>query len=625
MPGFGAVRPAMDPEDEEQQAAPPAPEMPGGQLDTEQLAAAATPSPAPGANDEVDQYLADNPVPPKEPQVEPPPAPVRNPDGTVNAQQTEAQILEQQGQNQAQGEQAVRAKGAAETSKLKEELDVANKEAEIKAQVEKDTQAAIGVANQRTQEWLDRYQTEAEKFNKMSLHDYWQDKSTGNKILAGIAMVSGAVGKGDNPGMQIINNAIERDFRLQTRNIERQRSSMEQAKEGYNLALTSKQQALADVNMKKAAALDSTAAQLVSIKLKQGIPLQQAQTDADVVALRDKANHARLETVQAIHRAQVDDARLQIEKERADAAALVAQARARKLKGGGGGGGGGAMAKFVEAAGKLKTGDPIPPELAVLGRQAGLKPNQVATEVDKYRNSAGKSAAGGVKAAEAEAKDIDTAVKEFKEQIVGTARTKGLGPQLNAVEAMREGLEKAIKSGNQDAIKAASVKAMEQAGTLMSGGKLTNAQIHILDTLKSSPDQWMEKWGQMTGQPVAGKGFLGRLRMLIDGAGDEMAEQIKQVREAGMNEFLGPGGMADTPGKKAHFLQRNTGMYSGLSWKGKKLFPEDAKAMAGGEGAAPASSGPSRAERARAILKDPAKKARLSDQELAQIVKMSQE
>lgn len=54
-----------------------------------------------------------------------------------------------------------------------------------------------------------------------------------------------------------------------------------------------------------------------------------------------------------------------------------------------------ALQAFVEASNKLNPGEPITPEVAKLGVDAGFKPNQIATEVDRYRNSDAKSLKGG--------------------------------------------------------------------------------------------------------------------------------------------------------------------------------------------------------------------------------------
>jgi hypothetical protein len=54
----------------------------------------------------------------------------------------------------------------------------------------------------------------------------------------------------------------------------------------------------------------------------------------------------------------------------------------------------GALQDFVKAANDLKPGEAIPPQIAALGVSAGFKPNQIAAEADRYRNSDTKSMKG---------------------------------------------------------------------------------------------------------------------------------------------------------------------------------------------------------------------------------------
>ena len=95
--------------------------------------------------------------------------------------------------------------------------------------------------------------------------------------------------------------------------------------------------------------------------------------------------------------------------------ANAAMAKVHKGKGGGGGSGD-AMAAFIDAAGQLKPGEAIPADLARLGIKAHLKPNQIATEVEKYRNSGAKSekiaGAGGLADERQAAKEADQWRKE---------------------------------------------------------------------------------------------------------------------------------------------------------------------------------------------------------------------
>jgi hypothetical protein len=554
--------------------------MPGGELTPDQLALASTVPPNP-AGDQVDQTLAANPIPPK-----PPEASATGKPPTIQEQEragmTERDRLTEQSVQAEQKAHEARAKAAEATQAQ------ADTEARIAQEHAQHQQEIVNQANARTQAWMDSAQGAAAKYSQMGLHDYWQDKSTFNKVLAKLSVLTGSLAGKENPGLNMLNQDIERDFRMQQAAILKQKENVEMARGGVQDSLTFKQQALADNNLKKAAAYDAAAAQAVALKMRAGVPLEQAQTDANVIALRQKANDTRMETLKVVHQQNLQDAqlgqgeeRLGIERTRANAAMLAAQSRGHKGRGGAGGGGGGradALGQFVEAAGALEKGQPITPQVAQLGLRAGLKPNQIAAEVDRYRGSGAKSAKG----AGGGEKQITDDFKTFREQTVGTTKSAGPGKVLGTIEGVRNSMEEAIASKDKGRLKAATVKAMEQAGALMSGGKLTNAQIQILHELQSAQDAMVAKIGYWTGEPQSGRGLVKRLMDLIDSAGNEQLGLVSKAREGAYGQMLGPGGTADTPEKKRRFLNLAKGTWSQLTWKGQHPFNEPGGAGVGG-------------------------------------------
>lgn len=382
---------------------------PGGTLTPLQLAQLAVPSDrpggelaAPGTPDDVDQVLAANPIPgPPPPSATPelPPGPVDIADQerqllNANAQSTNAKIAARQKQG------GVEAQAAAEQAQLAQE----NEQRLKREQAE--SEQATAQANAITQQWVDKYQAQSEKRAQMGLHDPVDDMATWQKVLAGLSITIGGLAGPNNPGMKMVKDALDRNFRLQQAKIENQNEIVAGAREGMQGSMSQKQQKLLDLKMKHADAYDAAAAKLTTLRMRQGQSAAQAKTDADVAELHDQANKERLEGFQALHKLEMDAAHLAIEKQKADAekirADAYAAAQGRKGKHGGGGGGGtDAFSRFVAAAGELKPGDPIPPELAVLGRHAGLKPNQVAAEVDRYRGSGAKAETAAGKAANA--------------------------------------------------------------------------------------------------------------------------------------------------------------------------------------------------------------------------------
>ena len=609
----GVVDPNLPPDQEGPELARPEP--PGGALSAQQLAAAAT-VPPPAGGDAVDQELARA----RAAEAGPP---------TIQRQQQQALDERQQ-----LTDQAVEAEKKAQNAREKMALADAQ-EAERKVQAIQENarreQAIQAQANTLTQQWMDAKQQEVAKYQRMGLHDYWEDKPTINRVLAGLAMIAGSAGgrsPAENPGIQIVTGAIERDFRIQQANIAKQKENIALAEEGLQGALTWKQQALADNNLKKAAAFDAAAAQAVALKLRQGVPLAQAQSDAAIVALRQKATDVRQETLKAVHAANVQDAQLgqgeerigierehlKIQQEDAETRKLLAEARARKLAGKMGGGTGiggrsyGDLVAAMQAAAEKDGANLASVIQAGTAKGMSLKEQKAIAAQGKQIWDEYQKGAGAEKKAQGETvKKVENSMEKYRVEAVGTPKSAGPVKTLAQIEEMRETLDKAVKTGNSDEIIAAAVKAQEQAGTIMSGGKMTVGQMKILGEMKSAADELRSKIGHFTGKPQEGAGYVKRLGKLIDDAGNETANLVGGVRDRAIDEHLGPGGTADNPAAKRAFLNKSKGIFGQAKWKGQKLFEEQGGAGAQQGGGPPALTDQQRALRVKAqqTVKDP--------------------
>lgn len=410
-------------------ALPAGTDVPGGQLTPEQLMAAATGASSP-QGDAVDRLLAANPdaagsqapllpgaapvgpgapgaVPSALPgaaagpvangPVVPPGSPVAAPG---SPQAAETALIPGMNANAIQGEDALRREGAAKVGMAQADADAARAAAPILEQAAQDQTQIVEQGNRATQAWMDKAQQYTQQYQQLGYHDFWADKGTGNKVLAGIAMLFGAnTGRAENPGLQIINQAIDRDFRQQQAAIEKAGKNAEMAQGQARFGLSVTQERLAQNELKKAAALDAAAGKALSLKLQQGVPLAQAQNDQAIVALRQQAAQTRMGVFQAVHKQNMEDAKLAIDQERADALMLRAQKYKGKGAGGAGGGRAPAYQKFVDAIGQVPPGQPVPGSVAALGIQAGIKPGQIGAEIDRIRESSAKlaklSGAGG--------------------------------------------------------------------------------------------------------------------------------------------------------------------------------------------------------------------------------------
>jgi hypothetical protein len=243
----------------------------------------------------------------------------QTPGGGFNTTGEEQQIYQNQKTLDQQAVKAEQDAGAARKELAQTEATGAQDEATRLGDTQRQQADVIDAANKRTQAWADRAQAESDKYMKMDYRDYWSDKSTGNKVLAGIAMLTGALGRTnnkDNPGMNMINDAIERDFRMQQARIEKQKTNVSEARAQYQTGLEQKQQDLADNKLKEAAAYNTAAAKLTALKMKQGMSLEQAKTDGDVVALKQKGQQTVLATLKDIHGQHVQDEQLKLERQK---------------------------------------------------------------------------------------------------------------------------------------------------------------------------------------------------------------------------------------------------------------------------------------------------------------------
>lgn len=101
--------------------------------------------------------------------------------------------------------------------------------------IAREQEAAFMQKLEKQEEAMTKLMADEEEISEMRADPkkYWDDKSTGDKILAGIAMVLGAtggvVGKG-NTGVQAIESAMEKDLKQQEANIASAKSSVDRKK-----------------------------------------------------------------------------------------------------------------------------------------------------------------------------------------------------------------------------------------------------------------------------------------------------------------------------------------------------------------------------------------------------------
>lgn len=195
------------------------------------------------------------------------------------------------------------------------------------------------------------------------------------------------------------------------------------------------------------------------------------------------------------------------------------------------------------------------------------------------------------KAEQADEKQINKRMDAYEKEAVGSTKSPGPLTSLQRVEDMRETMQQALASKDPAQIKAASTQLTEMAGSLMSGGKTTNAQVKLLEEMKSTADEAIAKGSKIFGNPTEGAAYVKKLGSILDNASNEYRSQVEAIRGRAMNEHLGEGGSADTPEKKRVVMNRVKGLFGGAKQNGKALFHEGGADQPAAPAAQPAPAG----------------------------------
>lgn len=176
-----------------------------------------------------------------------------------------------------------------------------------------------------------------EQWKGAKIHDYWSDKTTGDRILAAISVFLGGLGTaygGENTAMKNLQSNIARDYERQKDEIEKKHSFFGETSKSMERAEALKARALIDLNLKFAAGTEAAAAKLAELKLKNGVPEDQVKTDKNVLAIYESANEFKQRSAK--------DTNARVEWDTYN--------KARAGRGGGAGGGNGSLTELARMA-----------------------------------------------------------------------------------------------------------------------------------------------------------------------------------------------------------------------------------------------------------------------------------
>jgi hypothetical protein len=260
-------------------------------------------------------------------------------------------------------------------------LDEQRQNAELAARAEYDKhrlalldqgEKELAAARAHHQQLYDEYQKNS------TVKDYWADKSTGNKIMAAIAVFLGGLGQrngGSNGALQIINSSIDQDYARQRANIESRRQAAADAKGDIGDVQQRNSDALRALDIRQAAAIGAVKDELAKRMVALGVPQQQIETNQGIQQLEQKQLQAR----QAI--------------DEKDRTTVIAGIGKRLNAGGGGGGGrGGGLSELIRMKEQGQPDSAIAARAAQLGIQAGGKQGYLQSLRDVEATQRGKRA-----------------------------------------------------------------------------------------------------------------------------------------------------------------------------------------------------------------------------------------
>ena len=192
---------------------------------------------------------------------------------------------------------------AREVALTKEAKAIADDAVAVETQARKEQYAAaIQEANNTADAEIDA-QYKAQKDFKFK--DYWESQSTGNKVLAAIAIGLGGLGAGmqgkdGNGALDIINNAITRDSERQKAEYAQLGDNLKASRDNKTNKLAGLENVEASFAVADAGKYDAALKKMEAGLAKQGVPVAEIATNKIIVGLTQKRNEELLKAQQSL-------------------------------------------------------------------------------------------------------------------------------------------------------------------------------------------------------------------------------------------------------------------------------------------------------------------------------------
>ncbi len=261
-----------------------------------------------------------------------------------------------------------------------QQLEDENVQRQLDEQENRDKQAEQDAILEKTHSEVDAAQ---KKYADFKFANHWRDASPANKALAIIfSAVGGAAATrtgGQNEALRAMDDITEREYKRDLADLSKQENFIKWKREGEKdlVGRFEKERSALLVQQSERLKHMANYAQSQYLRKNPGATVEEAKNSELAAGLRQKAAETYSSAVRDIYKINAQKA--------------AALARAKQAGSGTGGGSSAALEAYYAAVNTMKPGEPITPAVAILARKANIKPNQIAADIDRIRNSGAKA------------------------------------------------------------------------------------------------------------------------------------------------------------------------------------------------------------------------------------------
>lgn len=222
----------------------------------------------------------------------------------VIADPHEAGILRQVEANAEQSNKLIDKQAELNMEKAWHEERATKQLAELKAKQLVDRENMINAYNGKIADGEKKADEELNRYKEMKPTDYWADRSTGQKIVAGLAMAFGAFGSAlngkDNRAAAVIEGAVRDDLAKKMAAQEKQLKVYEMADGRVKRAIEKRGLSIEDMKLREAASYDKVEAEARQMMASMGMDEAQIEANIKKLGIADKKAASMMDYYQGL-------------------------------------------------------------------------------------------------------------------------------------------------------------------------------------------------------------------------------------------------------------------------------------------------------------------------------------